>query len=477
LTRIRLTALALLLSGLVSASFTASASAARGLALGINDPLYTDSDAGIRALWLDRTASAGASLVLIGAPWDQIAPKSVPAGFDPRNPADPAYNWGVLDEAVREATARRLSVAILVTAAPAWAQGADRPADAKGSWKPNPAAVGDFGAAIATRYSGSFAGLPRVRLWQFWAEPNLSINLAPQWQDGQPFAAQHYRLMLNAFYDQVHAVRGDNVVLTGGTAPYGDDPGGQRTRPVAFWRTLLCVEPTQPKRGKKGRQGGSGLRGAACPVKPKLDVLAHNAITTSGGPTTPAISPDDAGSADLDRIVRVLRAAEAAGNVVPGGRHQIWTTEMWWESNPPNPVGSPLGVQAREIEQEMFLLWKAGSSVVVNLRIRDSSEVIGRLGGFNSGLYFADGTAKPALTAYRFPFVTERVGKGLLRAWGRSPAAGRLLIQMRRRGRWITARKLQVGQGAVFVAKLRARGKQALRASVAGTQSLVWKQP
>jgi hypothetical protein len=476
LTAIRVGALVLLLAGLISASVADSASAARGLALGITDPLYTDSDAPTRALWLDRTASTGANLVLIGATWDQIAPESVPAGFNPRNPADPAYNWGVLDAAVREATVRRLSVAILVTGAPIWAQGADRPADAKGSWKPDPAAVGDFGAAIASRYSGSFAGLPRVRLWQFWLEPNLSINLTPQWQDGQPFAAQHYRLMLNAFYDQVHAVRGDNVVLTGGTAPYGDDPGGQRTRPVAFWRTVLCVEATEAKPAKKGKKGGTGLRGAACPVKPELDVLAHNAITTSGGPTTPAISPDDAGSADLDRIVGVLRAAEAAGNVVPGGRHQVWATEMWWESNPPNPVGAPLGVQAREIEQEMFLLWKDGASVVVNARIRDASEVIGRLGGFNSGLYFADGTPKPALTAYSFPFVTERIRKGRLRAWGRSPATGQLLMQRKRRGRWVTAKKLHVGQNVVFVAKLRARGKVALRASVAGRQSLVWKQ-
>jgi hypothetical protein len=40
----------------------------------------------------------------------------------------------------------------------------------------------------------------------------------------------------------------------------------------------------------------------------------------------------------------------------------------------------------------------------------------------------------------------------------------------------VTVKKLRVGPGAVFTAKLRLRGKQRLRARVAGSQSLVWKQ-
>jgi hypothetical protein len=40
----------------------------------------------------------------------------------------------------------------------------------------------------------------------------------------------------------------------------------------------------------------------------------------------------------------------------------------------------------------------------------------------------------------------------------------------------VTVKKLKVGQGAVFTAKLPLRGRQRLRAEVAGNQSLVWKQ-
>ncbi len=50
------------------------------------------------------------------------------------------------------------------------------------------------------------------------------------------------------------------------------------------------------------------------------------------------------------------------------------------------------------------------------------------------------------------------------------------MIQRRQRGRWVAAKKIKVGQGAVFTAKLPLRGKQRLRAAVAGNQSLVWKQ-
>ena len=40
----------------------------------------------------------------------------------------------------------------------------------------------------------------------------------------------------------------------------------------------------------------------------------------------------------------------------------------------------------------------------------------------------------------------------------------------------MAVKKIKVSQGAVFVAKLPLRGKQRLRARVAGNQSLVWKQ-
>jgi hypothetical protein len=266
-------------------------------------------------------------------------------------------------------------------------------------------------------------------------------------------------------------------VVAAGAGPYGDPPPfdiGSRVRPVQFWQQLLCVHPVKvkAKKKKKGAAKVRYVRTAGCPAPARFDLFGFHAINTSGGPLRSAINPNDASSADLDRVVRVLRGAERAGTVLPG-RHPIWTTEMWFDIA--NRTTVPLG---RWIPQALHLLWKEGASVVINWTIRDSAtgDVGLGAGPVRSGIFFADGRPKPAYTAFRFPFVTERIDKRTLLAWGKAPAAGKLVIQRRQRGRWVSARKLKVGQGAVFTAKLPLRGKQRLRAKVAGNQSLVWKQ-
>jgi hypothetical protein len=68
--------------------------------------------------------------------------------------------------------------------APGWAE----PSGVAHGTTPNPSAFGDFARAAASRYGGSFAGLPRVRYWQAWNEPNLNLYLKPQWVDRIPFS-------------------------------------------------------------------------------------------------------------------------------------------------------------------------------------------------------------------------------------------------------------------------------------------------
>jgi hypothetical protein len=129
------------------------------------------------------------------------------------------------------------------------------------------------------------------------------------------------------------------------------------------------------------------------------------------------------------------------------------------------------------MEQAMYLLWRDGASAVVNLLISDStSGPQDILGGSQSGIYFANGAPKPSAMAFRFPFVADRINRRALRVWGKAPATGKLAIQRRARGRWAAIRKLDVRQGSVFSVRLSLRGKQRLRARVAGVSSLVWKQ-
>jgi hypothetical protein len=436
------------------------AEAARSLKLGLTDNLFMSANAGTRAQWLDRAVQAGATDVQLGGIWRAIAPADRPPGFDARNPAHPAYNWGTLDAAVSDARARGLAVTILVGQAPSWAEGANRrPSAPAGTWKPKPAALEDFGHAIASRYSGSFGPLPAVRQFQLWAEPNLSNYLNPQYKRKRPKSPSHYRRMLNAFNSGVNSANRRAKVITGGTAPYGEPPGGDRMRPLAFWRGVFC------------------LTGTPCRRKARFDVLAHHPITTSGGPNRSAIHPDDVATPDLHNLRALLRRAERA-NTISGGRHPLWATEFWWESNPPDTcTGVKARKHARYIAEALYLYWKQGASLAVNFLLRDTPYNGSDCGRqtFQTGLYFADGSPKPALQAFRFPFVADRLSKRKARLWARTPVAGKLVIERRRGGDWRRIAGKQLAQGKVFAKSRRIRGNAKLRARVGGQTSSVWR--
>ena len=338
----------------------AEAKAERQLTTGLLEVLWDSPDPAVRDLWFDRALEAQAGLIRTHVFWSSVA-ASEPE--NPSDPSDPAYDWGALDTTVREARARGLEVLLTVTGAPAWAEGKGRPEDASpGSWKPRPDAFGDFAHAVAARYSGTVGGLPRVRYFQAWNEPNLSVHLTPQYGARPRSRPARYRDLLNAFYDGRQGRQQDNQVVTGGTAPYGDPPGGTRTRPLTFWRDVLCL---------KGRQARARTE---CPTKAKFDILAHHPINTSGGPHAKRRAPRRRLDSGLQERRQTLRAAERhRDDRRLTGRHPVWATELWWDSNPPDTVeGVSLRKHARYIEQALYLLWKQGASVVINLQLRDT---------------------------------------------------------------------------------------------------------
>jgi hypothetical protein len=463
----------------VLALLAAPAAQARGLQFGLVDPLYSSADRVDRALWLDRTGEAGAELVRAQANWRAIAPRDRPDGFDPADPADPAYRWSSLDSVVRDATAHGLSVVLMAVTAPTWAEGPNRPAldqAPAGSWRPDPDAFGDFARALAMRYSGQFPdplnpgrALPRVRYFQAWNEPNLRPFLNPQEEGGKLRSPDHYRQMLNSFYSGVNAAGKGNRVIAPAMAPYGDSRGGLgRTRPVRFLRDLLCL---------KGRRA---LRPTPCPKseRARFDILGHNAINSSAGPRRHAIHPDDASSYDLGRLERVLRRAKSTGRALPKGPKPLWVTEAWWRSNPPDPRGAPPQKHAKWVEEGLYLYWKQGARAVMWFRIRDPLE-FDPAQDVGSGLYFRDGTKKPAYQAYRFPFVTDRIrGKQKsVQAWGRAPQPGRVSIQKQQGSAWGTIKGAKPESDGIFVTKLKVPRKTRLRAVLpSGETSLTWTQ-
>lgn len=432
-----------------------SASAIRPLEVGLTDGIFEDPNAGTRDLWFDRAVDARSELILLVAPWRGIAPANPLPGFDARNPNDPQYDFSVLDAAVSDADSRGFRIAILVTNAPDFAEGDNPPGSvADGTWKPKPGAIEDFGHAIAERYEGT------VRHYQLWAEPNLSTYLTPQSKSGHLFAAPHYRKMISAFFKGVHSADDSNVVVTGGTAPYGDPfPGGNRTPPVNFWRKVLCLR-------------GSALRPAKCRNPARFDVLAHHPINV-GRPRRHARNAADVSTPDIGRLERILRKAERTGRVGPDEHHDIWATEIWWDSKPPDPNGVPQARHARRLAESFYILWKQGVSKVVWFLIRDQAANGNYAATAQTGLFEVDGTAKTAYRAFRFPFVADALKGSKVRVWGLAPAAGQVAIERRRHGDWNTVKQLNAPAKRVFQSSIQSSGGK-LRARFGAETSISW---
>jgi hypothetical protein len=346
-------------------------------------------DAGVRSKWLKRARHAGGRIVRLNVPWSSVAPTQ-PA--HPGNPSDPSYEFGSLDAAVKSARAKGLTVLMTVFSAPSWAEGKHRPGSAEpGTWRPKSGPFGDFGRALAKRYSGHFGGLPHVKYFEAWNEANLSAYLAPQYNGKKLVSASIYRKMLNAFYRGVHSAAHGDKVVSGGLAPYGEPPGGDRTRPLTFLRKLLCLKGST-----------NNLHARRCPAKAHLDIAGDHPIDTSGGPHTSAVNPNDVATPDFKNLRKTVRAAERHHTVKPGGRRPLWATEIWWETNPPDPrFGVTPKKQARYLGGALRILKRQGASVVINLQIRDSNTPPDGDGTTATGLYFKSGKPKPSLKAWR----------------------------------------------------------------------------
>lgn len=435
---------------------------------GLSDGVFEVTDATEREHWFDESVRAQAELVRASVIWRAIAPQR-PA--NPTDPADPAYQWpAALDAMVRSAAAREQTVLLTVYSAPYWATGEDGPEDerARGRWKPDPDALGDFATALARRYSGDFVvggeRLPAVRHFQAWAEPNLGILLGPQFDGKKLVGADHYRQMLSAFFDGAKRGNPRAKIVTGGTGPFGnlqDSP--LSSRPLAFWRRVLCLKGSKKLKPIKNCQG-----------RAKLHFLAHHPFNASRGPQYHARHRDDITVPDVKKLRRVVRVAKKLGTATVKGRADVWATEMWWESNPPEKRwwGVPLKKHARYVAESMYLLWKQKTPVYIWQSFVDPVEEGGDTGGFDTGLLFNDGSEKPAFQAFRFPFVADRKNKRKVKVWAVAPAAGKLRIQQKKRSGWKNRGRVRVKDGVPASIKVRARGKTKLRGVIEGERSL-----
>ncbi len=478
-------ALALSVVGLVFLT-PVSAEAQRGFTLGFADDRYADSllfgdDPDTRTLWANRMADANAGLARLNTYWRNIVTATEPV--NPTDPADPAYSWDGLDQAIEAADAAGLEPVLTVLSAPDFAEGANRPAEVRpGTWKPKANKFGDFAVALATRYSGSYSDpdappldqqiLPRVTYFEAWNEGNLHLYINPQRTGKKNQSPAIFRDLLNAFYDGVKSVHESNLVIAGGTSPFGDPTGSRRIPPLEFWRDVLCL--------KSGKNLKPDLK--SCPAaedRARFDILAHNSINSPGdGPSVEAANKDNATAADMHEVQDLLKAAEKHATIRPLGlRRELWSTELWFESSPPEKkkFALSLGDQADAVAEVQYILWKQKVSAGIFLQIRDTKYRSGgpAVLGLQSGVYPFKGAAKPSLESAQFPFVADKAGKKRVRVWTRTPGSGKVTFQVKSGRGWKNIATTTVAaRGSVATKVVKGEGK--FRAKLGNQTSRSW---
>jgi hypothetical protein len=381
--------------------------------------------------------SSGAGMVRLPLYWDGVAPQQQPASWQPENPADPHYDWSYIDSGVSEAVRAGLTPVLLVDGAPGWAQRCKSPPGIQASemCEPDPAALEAFAKAAAARYSGHFAGLPRVQYWQGLNEPNLTLFFFPQFNTaGKPLSPGLYRQLINAFYAGIKSVDPSNLVIAAGLGPVAVPKW--TIGPMRFARLLLCMQGVRNPHPTRGD----------CEGGVHFDIFDIHPYT-SGGPSHEG-GVNDVELGDLGKLATLLEAADRAGRIRgSGGRTELWSTEFSWDSQPPDPGGLPMSILCRWTAEAMYRAWSAGMTHFFWYSIRDDPPDPNRRFSetLQAGLYFRGATVaqdqpKEVFYAFRFPFVSYPAKKGLS-FWGRTPSseAGKVAIQLWKGGQWRTA--------------------------------------
>jgi len=194
-----------------------------------------------RALMLDQAVDANTTIVRTLVTWANIAPTR-PANAS--NSFDKAYRFNDLDELVRNTQERDMEVLITIWGTPKWANGGKTP-----NFLPTKMSdMTAFSRAVASRYSGRFAGFPFVRFYSIWNESNLQLFLTPQFDaKGKSVGPRNYARLAAAAYSGIKAGNAGAKVAVGSTSSNGRDKvlkGKSDTHsPARFARLVAAANP------------------------------------------------------------------------------------------------------------------------------------------------------------------------------------------------------------------------------------------
>jgi hypothetical protein len=376
--------------------------------------LLVRSSVPTREQTLNEIVTLGADTIRIEVRWSEVAPgplqRSRPS-FDASNPG--AYpGFGPYDDLVRRAVAKRFRLILTITGdTPRWATaGGIGRSFATANYKPSAGEFGRFAAAVAKRYSGRFGGLPPVRYFTIWNEPNHKQFLKPQRS-----APALYRKLVDEGVPQIrrNAASGAKVFV-GETAPVGR--AGKVIGPKAFVRRWLCLN----KRFRSARSGG-------CRRFKRIDAdgYAHHPYGPVERVPRKADIINMLAIRKLGKYLDLARRAHRFKRRLP-----IYSTEFGLQSNPPdNSVSTTPSRQAALINEKeeysyRYPRLKSYSQYLLEDDPARPGPASARWAGFQTGLCFPSGKKKPAYKSYRFPIVVHRRGRRGVRIWGRVRPGG-----------------------------------------------------
>ena len=277
-----------------------------------------------RASRIQAAAQQGSTIMRLLVQWNLAAPQR-PA--NPSDPFDPAYKLDDVDEAVRAAQENDQEVMLTISGTPSWANGGATP-------NVMPSNVADFTAfarAIASRYSGRYAGYPYVRFWSVWNEPNLNLFLTPQFNgNGQSVAPANYAKLHAAAYAGIKAGNPTAQVAIGETSARGSDkPGGLRPvhSPGRFAELVAKANPNL-----------------------KFDAWAHHPY-----PSNPNSKPNQLVKWPNVSLMSLPRFETSLNTWFNRKSTPIWITEYGHQTRPPDSLGIPWATQAQYLSEAIAL--------------------------------------------------------------------------------------------------------------------------
>jgi hypothetical protein len=380
----RLRAVLIVLGLLALAVPAASTSADRMLVGFQDDPSFRWLDS--RDTNLTDAAQTGASIVRTTVYWDRIAPTRPAAANDP---FDAAYRFDDLDDLVRSATVRGMTVMMSVWSTPRWANGGKGPNYA-------PTRLSDYQSfmrALAARYSGRYPGYPFVGYFSVWNEPNLQQFLAPTYDSrGKPKSPLVYAGLARAGYAGVKAGNSRALVGIGETSPRGRSKpttqhGVQQTlAPALFAKALSAARPLV-----------------------KFDAWAHHPYSDIGASPTQKVRYPNVNLMQIPTFDRDLdkwfkRKVTA-----------IWITEYGFQTKPGQPKGVTPATQAAYVKQAFAIVKKYPHvAMLIWFIFRDEPVSL-----WHSGLLDESAVRKPGYAAFtaaakpfdvRSPLLTVKAG-------------------------------------------------------------------